>query len=73
MDVVVHQTPREAARPAGLGRLGDQRQVGAAVVVGEEHRMTAVATLGDVVRYLGDYDAGESGHVGGVAWEGVEG
>ena len=73
MDVVVHQTPRKAARPAGLGRLGDQRQIGAAVVVGEEHRLTAVATLGDVVGDAWDDDAGESGYAGGVVWAGAAG
>ena len=30
--------------------------------VGEEDRLAAVATLGDVVRGAGDYDAGEAGH-----------
>ena len=70
MDVVVHQTPRKAARPAGLGRLGDQRQTGAAVVVGEEHRLAAVAALGDMKRHLGDDDAGGWGYAeqGSVGW-----
>ena len=63
--MVVHQTPRKAARPAGLGRLGDQRQIGTAVVVGEEHRLAAVATLGDVMGDAWHDDAGKSGHVGG--------
>ena len=64
MDVVVHQTPHKAARPAGPGRLGDQRQTGGAVVVGEEHRLAAVATLGDVMGDAWHDDAGDSGHAG---------
>ena len=42
--------------------LCSQREILVAVIVGEEHRQTAIAALGDVVGNVGDDNAGESGH-----------
>ena len=61
MDVIVHQAPGKATRPARPRALGDQGEIGLAVVVVEEDRQPAVAALGDVVRDTGKDEAGKTG------------
>lgn len=68
--MVVHQAPGEAARAARGARLGQQREIGAAVVVGKEHGQEPVAALGDVMRDMRDDDAAEAGHRRGLAGSG---
>lgn len=55
-------------RPRNCGAaLAHQLEVEPTVVVGEEHRLPAIATLGDVMRDAGNDDAGEPGHANGIA------
>ena len=61
-DVIVHRAPGEARGAAHARSLAEQRERGDVVLVEEEHRQSPVAELGDVVRDIGDDDAGEAGH-----------
>jgi hypothetical protein len=45
-----------------LRRAGDQGQVGAIVVIHEEHPFAAIAPLGDVMGKTGNHKAGEASH-----------
>ena len=58
MDVIVHQAPGETARAAGGKAGGNELEIGRAIIVAEEDRQAAVATLRDVVSDLRDDDAG---------------
>jgi hypothetical protein len=44
-----------------------QIEIEQAVGIGEEDRLPAIAALGDVMRDVGDDDAGEAGHGGRVS------
>jgi YD repeat-containing protein len=67
VDVIVHQAPGEAAHVRRGAALAHQLQIQAPVLIREEHRLPAIAALGDVVSDAGDDDAGEAGHSGDVA------
>lgn len=71
VDVIVHQAPAEAGDVRRLAAIGDEGEIGAAIVVGEEHREAAIAALRHMMRDAGDDDAGETGHARGVAGEGM--
>jgi hypothetical protein len=69
VDVVVHQAPGEAAGRTGGESRGEQRQIRGPVLVAEEDRQAAVAALRDMMRDIGNDDAGETGH--GIDGSGV--
>ena len=62
MHVVRHQAPGPHLDPGRAAILGEQVAVERIVVVAEERARAAVATLGDMVRQTGKYDAGEASH-----------
>ena len=66
VDVIVHQSPAEAAGGGGGAGGGKQLEIGGAVLVREENRQSAVAALGHVMRDVGDDDTGETSHAGGT-------
>ncbi len=65
VDVIVHQTPGKADSPLRRARFRQQREVSGAVLIAEKHWQPPIAPLRDMVRDLGNDDAGESGHDGG--------
>lgn len=67
VDVRVHQAPGEAGHARRRAALPEQIEIEDAVGIGEEDRLAAIAALGDVVRGVGDDDAGEAGHGVGLA------
>ena len=67
VDMVGHQAVAEDGH-AVLAAIGlEPGEIGAAVVVGKEDVLPAVAALGDVVRYPGKDGARQSGHAGMLA------
>jgi hypothetical protein len=62
MHVVRHQAPGPDIDPCGAAVLREQVAVQRIVVVAEERPRAAIATLGDMVRVIGDDDTGEAGH-----------
>lgn len=63
VDVVGHEAIAEDVDVVGGGVLLEEFEVDFAVDVGEEDVLAVVAALGDVVRAVGDDDAGASGHI----------
>jgi len=60
--MVRHQAPGPHLDPGRAAIFGEQVAIKRIVGIAKEGARAAVATLGDVVRMIGDDDAGETGH-----------
>ena len=67
VDVVRHQAPRQAPHVIRDARGRHEVAIGGIILVAEEHGLAPIAALRDVVGYVRDDDAGESGHGSGIA------
>ncbi len=62
MDVIGHQAPSPDLDFGGAARLAEEIAIERIVLAREERLLPAVATLGDMVRRMGNDDPGETGH-----------
>ena len=67
MDKVGHQTSSPDSNLAGTAMLAQQLDIKSVVVVTEEHRLAPIATLGDVMRHVGNDGASKLCHGGIMA------
>jgi hypothetical protein len=67
VDVIVHQAPAEAGNAGFAAGLREKLQIERAILIREKDRKPAIAALGDMMRNMRENDAGESGHLGGLA------
>ena len=62
VNVVGHQAPGNAANALAPAGLGDQSAIGGVILLAKEYLLPPVAALGDVMRDVGNDDAGQTSH-----------
>ena len=62
VDMVGHQTKADDRQIRNGRFLGQKTEVGKAIVIDKEYVLTIIATLGNVMRYIGDDNARGSRH-----------
>jgi hypothetical protein len=62
MDMVGHQTIGPTRHPVGSATLGQEIAIKHVVASLDKQLLSPIATLSDMVRQVGDHDAGEASH-----------
>ena len=62
VDVIRHQAIAQQREAVKLGVLPQQLKVGDAIGIADENDLSSISSLGDMMRNVDDYDAGQSSH-----------